>query len=306
MKADILIVDGRHALWRTSDAFKMLSVELGGEIIGTGGIYGFLCLMIRIHQRYGGRTIIAWEGVNNFRKKLYPDYKNKGDMDEEQILMIKDMREQERRLKGILRLLGVEQYCGINCEADDVIGRLSKEHAEDEETLVIIYSGDSDLRQLVQDNIIVVSPGYQGSKDIIYDKERVLTKHEVIPGYIADLKALAGDSSDNVPGVTGIGPKKAAKLINEYGVVEDVIKAAENNDKGWPVGLGEKLRRAIIEEGKNIKLYKELTTIRTYMDMKPVKTKRDKRMLEKHFRAYSFNSLMARTEMQELLSLANG
>jgi DNA polymerase I len=304
MKADTLIVDGRHALWRTSDAFKMLSVELGDKIIGTGGIYGFLCLMIRIHQRYGGKTIIAWEGDNNFRKKLYPLYKNKGMMDEDQVNIIEDMREQEKRLKAILRLLKVEQYYGVGCEADDVIGRLSKENSEDEESLVIIYSGDSDLRQLVKNNVIAVSPGYHGSKDIIYDEERVRDKHGVIPGYIADLKALSGDSSDNIPGISGVGPVRAAKLINKYGVVENIIKSAIDNDKEWP--LGERLRKLIVDEKDNIKLYKELTTIRVYMGMKKIKVKSDERLLEKYFKAYSFNSLMARNEMGELKSLANG
>jgi DNA polymerase-1 len=304
MRADTLIVDGRHALWRTSDAFKMLSVELGDKIIGTGGIYGFLCLMIRIHQRYGGKTVIAWEGNDNFRKKLYPLYKNKGTMDEDQINLIEDMREQEKRLKAILRLLGVEQYYGVGCEADDVIGRLSVERSEDEGNLVVIYSGDSDLRQLVKSNVIVASPGYQGSKDVIYDEERVLDKHSVIPGYIADLKALSGDSSDNIPGIAGVGPVRAAKLINKYGTTENIIKSAIDNDKDWP--LGERLRKLVVDEKDNIKLYKELTTIRTYMDMKSIKIKLDEKMLKRHFSVYSFNSLMARNEMNELMSLSRG
>lgn len=305
MKADVLIIDGRHALWRTSDAFKMLSAEVNGEMIGTGGIYGFLCLAIRIHQKYGGKTIVAWEGKDNFRQVLYPNYKLKRSLDEEQIAIIEDMREQERRLKGILRLMGVEQYYGVKCEADDVIGRLSTEYAKDENSLVIIYSGDSDLRQLVKDNILVASPGYKGANDVVYDKERVLDKHGVVPGNIADLKALAGDSSDGIPGLPGIGAKRAVQLISVYGDVEGVICGAIGNreELEWP--LNEKFKGVVKSNQEMLRLFKELTTIRVTMPMKIVKPRRDKSMLLKHFSAYHFSSLMVKGEMYNIMDIAN-
>jgi len=305
MKADTLIVDGRHALWRTSDAFKMLSAEVGDEVIGTGGMYGFLCLMTRIHQKYGGKTIIAWEGKNNFRKVLYPSYKEKGDIDEEQLAMIEDMREQERRLKGMLRCMGVEQYHGVRCEADDVIGRLSVEKSKNESDLVVIYSGDSDLRQLVTENVVVAAPGYRGAPDVLYDQEQVVDKHGVVPGHVADLKALSGDSSDNIPGVKGIGPKRAVQLIDCYGDVEGVIRGAYGTEAvDWP--LSEKFKNVILQSENEIRLFKELTTIRTDMSMKAVATKRSKSMLLKHFAAYHFSSLMAKGEMYGLMRIANG
>ena len=304
MKADTLIIDGRHALWRTSDAFKMLSAEVGGEIIGTGGMYGFLCLLTRVHQKYGGDVIIAWEGVENFRKKLYPDYKLKPPLDEEQMEIIQDMRDQERRLKGMLRLLGIKQFYGDHCEADDVIGRISLEH-ENDGKLVIIYSGDSDLRQLVTEQVFVVSPGYSGSKDTLYDQELVIDKHKVIPGYISDLKALAGDSSDNIPGVKGIGAVYASKLINVYGGVNQIIDGANGlREEEWP--LSERFKAMITDNVQSILLYKELTTIQRDMPMKEIAVKPDETMLLKHFRAYRFSSLMASGALGELLALAGG
>lgn len=305
MKADILIVDGRHALWRTSDAFKMLSAEVGDEIIGTGGMYGFLCLLIRIHQKYGGKVLVAWEGKENFRRVLYPSYKEKRDVDEEQLAMIEDMREQERRLKGMLRCMGVEQYYGVRCEADDVIGRLSAEHGKNESNLVVIYSGDSDLRQLVTENVVVASPGYRGALDVLYDQEQVVDKHGVIPGHIADLKALSGDSSDNIPGVKGIGPKRAVQLIDCFGDVEGVIRGAKGNESAeWP--LSEKFKDSILQAEDDIRLFKELTTIRINMPMKTIRTKRSRSMLLKHFRAYHFSSLATKGEMRELMRCADG
>jgi len=302
MKANTLIFAGRHLLWRTSDAFKMLSAEVGDETIGTGGMYGFLSVAIKIHQRYGGESMVAWEGHGNFRRDLYPDYKRKDEPDEETLALIQDMAGQEKRLKAMLRLMGVRQYYGDGCEADDVIGRLARE-SEVEGNVVVIYSGDSDLRQLITEQVYTASPGFRGAQDTLYDQERVLEKHGVPPGYIADLKALSGDNSDNIPGIRGIGPVTAAKLIQAFGPVKKVIKGAKESSKDeWPVA--ERFRASIIEGADDILLFKKLTTIRTDMPMKAIKPKRDKGLLIKHLMAYKFRSLIASSEMFELMRLA--
>jgi len=300
MRCDTLIVDGRHALWRTSDAFKTLAAEVGEEMIGTGGMYGFLCLMIRIHQRYGGQVVVAWEGLTNFRKDLYPLYKDKSHLPPEQLLIIEDMRDQEKRLKSMLRAMGVEQYYGVNCEADDVIGRLSKERSANGE-FVIIYSGDSDLRQLVTDNVYTSSPGFRGASDTVYDKHKVQERHKVVPGMIADLKALSGDTSDNIPGLKGIGDVTAAKLINRYGAVENVVTGAEEDVHHWPVA--ERFRKLVLENIGEIRLYKKLTKIRVKMPMKLIALKKSKETLVRHFGIYHFNSLLGASDMFELMTM---
>jgi len=302
MKADIIILDGRHLLWRTVDAFGMLSAELGDVEVATGGIYGFLSVAIRIHQRYGGRVIVAWEGRNNFRYKLYPEYKKKSEPDEERLEFIQEMIDQETRLKAILRAIGVDQYRGIRCEADDVIGSLAHYYAEAKRR-VVIYTGDSDLRQLVDDLVTVVAPGRRGN-DTVFDEEAVIAKHEVSPPRLADLKALAGDSSDNIPGVKGVGPKTAAKLINAYGDIEDVIHAAKINGAAkppWPVA--ERFREAIAEVEDDIRLFKKLTLIDGQRQMRRIEPKRDKKRVIRQLMAYKFRSLMAPAELNELMRM---
>jgi DNA polymerase-1 len=301
MRADTLIVDGRHALWRTSDAFKNLAAEVGNEVMGTGGMYGFLCLMTRIHQKYGGVMVVAWEGVKNFRKDLYPSYKRKDSLPPETIALIEDMAEQEKRLKAILRAMGVEQYYGINCEADDVIGRLSHERSRNDDDLVVIYSGDSDLRQLVKHNVFVASPGYRGAKDTVYDIEKVYEKHKVGPDRIADLKALSGDTSDNIPGVKGIGAVTASKLIIKYGAVESVIDGAASDKKEWPVS--ERFRGLILEKTDAIKLYKDLTTIRRDMPMGVINIAKDREKVMNYLKLYHFSSLLTHSDMHLLMGM---
>jgi len=300
LKTDILIIDGRNLLWRTSDAFSDLSTVVGGEEIGTGGIYGFLSILIRIFNRYGGRVIIAWEGKNNFRYKLYPEYKKRAEPDSDRQEMIADLREQERRLKAILRAMGVEQYFGTNCEADDVMGRLAAFY-EQTKSQVVIYTGDSDLRQLVCKRIAVVAPGFKG-QETVYNAEQVKVKHGVAPKRLADLKALSGDSSDNIPGVRGIGQKTAEVLIGKYKGVEGVIKGAKKDTDGWPVA--ERFRSSILEAIEDIRLYKKLTKIDLNAGMKAIAPKRSQRLLVRHLKAYRFASLIAPLELGTLMKMS--
>lgn len=300
MKNHFLIIDGRNLLWRCSDAFKDLSVAIDGREISTGGMYGFLSILLSIHERYGGRPIVAWEGKNNFRFKLYPKYKDKGEIDPDRQEFIEELREQEKRLKSILRAVGVRQYSGLRCEADDVIGTLSRRIKQN----TIIYSADSDLRQLVTSKVRVVAPGYRGSGEKIYDFKAVLDKHGVEPTLISDLKALSGDSSDNIPGIRGIGEKTAAKLINAYGSVDMVVKAAKlfvrdsSSVLNWPVAP--RFADSITENAKELRLYKKLTTIRTKVVLKPIKRKVNRDTLARQLRVYRFFSLIEGSDLWKL------
>jgi len=302
MKADLLILDGRHLMWRTSSAFSELSAKVNGQHIGTGGLYGFLNVAQIIYNRYGGRTVVAWEGSGNFRYDLYPDYKRRPEPDEDRLEVLHDMDCQELRLKAVLRALGVEQFLGKGCEADDVIGRLaSSDVAKRGHT--VIYSGDSDLRQLVNDQVTCVSPGFRG-KDTVYDKEAVIEKYGMLPKRLADLKALAGDSSDNIPGIHQIGEVTAKKLLAVYVDVEDVIRAAHDGDADWPIA--QRFRERIIENADNIRVFKKLTTILTDGGMDTIPTKRNKKRVIQYFQAYRFRSLLAAAELNSLMSMGNG
>lgn len=288
-------------LWRCADAFRQLTAEVDGEEVGTGGVYGFLSICLKIHNRYGGVTFVAWEAKrrrDNFRFGLYPEYKNKGEPDEDTLELIKDMAVQEKRLMLMLRLMGVRQYMGVCCEADDVIGRLASTFGKKQ---VIIYSGDSDLRQLVTDNIIAVSPGYRGARDQVYTPSQVEEKHGVPPEYIADLKALGGDGSDNIPGVPGIGPKYAAKAIVALGGVEQIIKAAQRGSE-WPIA--ERFKPLVVKHAANIRLFKKLTTIKTDAGMRPIEPTRDKKRLIQHLMVYKFRSMMGPAELGGLMKMA--
>lgn len=301
-KPKLLILDGRHLLWRSSDAFSTLSAEINGREIGTGGIYGFLSIALRIHRKYGGRTVVAWEGKNNFRYKLYPEYKQRPEPDDEKLLLLQDMREQEQRIKAILRAMGVRQYSGMNCEADDVIATLATRWTKNGTKQAIIYTGDSDLRQLVTYYITVIAPARKG-RDVKYDSEAVVDKYLFAPKYIADIKALAGDSSDNIPGAKGIGEKYATELIRKYGDVKKIIKVAKSKSSKvhWPIP--ERFRKVIVDSRKEILLFKKLTTVQTDADMKEIKIKRDQKRVVGYLKLYKMLSLISPPELSGLMKM---
>ena len=299
-KCDLLVSHGRHLLYRCTDAFKVLSAEVDGRNIPTGGVYGFLNTAIRTHARYGGtRVAVAWEGKGNFRLKLYPHYKGRDEVtDDARLEAARDMIAQEALLVELLQAVGVEQYKGKGCEADDVIGRLATEARTNGQT-VYIYSGDSDLRQLVTDGIKTVSHTPKG--DAVYDEAVVIARHGVPPSLIAELKAIAGDSSDRIPGARGIGPVTAATLLSHYGSLEAVLAAAENSVPDWPET---QRRRAIIAAAADdIRMFAELTRVRTDKAWTRVAPARSQARVVEMMRDLRFRSLLAPAELHQIMNL---
>lgn len=305
-KSDLLLIDGRHLLYRVTDAFGDLEVEVDGESYPTGGIYGFLNVAIRIHQVYGGRVVVAWEGDRrNFRLDLMPSYKGRDQpMDEEKAEFISEMGAQEVWLKHILRSAGIRQYLGVNCEADDVIGNLATKVAARNKR-VYIYSGDSDLRQLIHERedgggVWTISPGMRRTGDKTYGPAEVQEKHGVPPELISDLKALSGDNSDNIPGVKGIGPKTAAQLLNHYGSLETVMGMAAAGSDDWPVA---QRHRAAINDTPELELYHRLTSIKLDCDMELISPERRQADVVEQLKRFKFRSLAGPAELHQLMRM---
>lgn len=303
MKCDMLIIDGRHMLYRTSDAFSDLSTEIDGVDVPTGGIYGFLNVLLKIHARWGGKVVVAWEGKDNFRVVEYPQYKGKDKpIDPDKLEFIKEMFQQEHFLKLILRSAGVRQYEGVGCEADDVMGRLAYQVGERGGHKVIIYTGDSDLRQCVYpDRVWTVSPSKGKIKERMYGPDEVFEKDGVKPDDIPLLKALAGDGSDNIPGVRGIGPKTAAILVNHYGDLEDIIVAACRENEDWPVA--KRFQLSVANVRKDLALFLRLTTIKVDCGMKAIETQKRQADVVQLLHAFKFRSLAGPAELHGLMKM---
>lgn len=327
LRADTLIVDGRHLLWRAADVHSDLSAPVDGVDIPTGGIYGFLSVLIRVHARYGGHVVVTWEGQGrddssggirppNFRFELYPAYKKKDqEIPSDQIEFVDEMIGQECRLKLMLQALGVKQYMGIGCEGDDVTGRLAREESE-AGRIVVIYSGDGDLHQLlVYPNVYVAAPNTVGRKvsDRIYgngltakQKDDGLLeaseKHGVPVALLAALKALIG-GKDNLPGVPGVGKKWGTELLNHYGSLTSVLRAARSEEMGdWP--LTPRLRGLVASSALDVIRYYKVAQIQTNVDIELIAPVRNQKLVLEMLRVYRFQSLAAPAEFHALMALA--
>lgn len=297
-QAEKLIIDGRNLLYRTADAFVDLSAEVNGETMGTGGMYGFLSCLIKIHSRYGGDVYVAWEGKRsrNFRRALYPDYKKRSEPDEEKLAFLADMAKQEIRLRALLRALGVRQYQGGDCEADDVMAWLAcSDEAPGYGARTLLYTGDSDLRALVHDGSILVASHGRGG-DTLYDESAVREKHGVPASLLPHQKALAGDTSDGIPGLAGIGAKTASALLLEHGDLHGVIKAA----KGDSWSSTKRHRERVLADADKALLYLSLTTLRIGAKVIEIPVELDIPRARKYLGLYKFRSLMLASEFARL------
>lgn len=212
-----LLIDGNSIINR---AYYGIRNMYSNEGIPTNAIYGFINKLLSKIEELSPEYIVVCFDISkkNFRHEIYEDYKgNRGSTDEE-------LKVQFPILKQILKNMNISIFEKEGYEADDLLGIFSNVFYKNNISSYI-YSGDRDLLQLVNDNIFVC---YEGKNNKIYDYELVKNDMNVEPKYVIDLKAIMGDSSDNIPGIKGIGEKGAVKLINEYGNLENILENVDN------------------------------------------------------------------------------
>lgn len=224
MKSDFVIFDGSSVLVRAYFA----TVYPGRPIRAHEGVYtnavmGFLNMMFSaLSQFHPSHCYVAWdESRNTFRKTLYPEYKGtRGELPE-------PLLHQFDTMQTVLSAIGMCHGSHPDFEADDLMGTMAMK-AREEGLGVVILTGDRDALQLVRDEV-TVGIMKRGMTDIsLYTPAALHAEYGVTPAQMIDLKGLMGDSSDNIPGIPGIGPKTAAKLIREYHSVENLLGHAEN------------------------------------------------------------------------------
>lgn len=217
----IVLVDGFALIFRAYFAIPTTLSTTSGE--QTNAIYGFAAMLLDVLQkRKPTHVAIALETGKTFRHELYADYKGT------RAKMPEDLREQLERVNELIAALNIPIEMQDLYEADDIIGTLSAELA-DQGHEVFVITGDSDLLQLARPGVTVVLPGARRFGELReYGVDEVIERYGFGPEFVPDYKALVGDTSDNIPGVPGIGDKTAKKLIAEFGTVEEIFANQEN------------------------------------------------------------------------------
>lgn len=246
----VVLIDGHSILNR---AFYGVPDLTNSEGHHTNAVYGFLNIMFKIlEEEQPDALIVAFdEKKPTFRHQMYDAYKGTRKP------MLPELAEQVPMIQKLLRAMHIQIAVLPGYEADDVIGTLAKQ-GEAEGCQVSVISGDRDLLQLASANIKIRIPKTKGGKTEIedYTEREVKEKYLVTPTEFIDVKALMGDTSDNIPGVPSIGEKTATKLIAEYGSIEAVYENAANVKPP-------RAAKAILEHFESAKLSKVLATIDT-------------------------------------------
>jgi len=185
----------------------------------TAGVYGFASILLRIFEQENPDYLaVVFDKGKTFRHEMYEDYKGT------RAKMPDDLRSQVERMREIVDAFNIPRLERENYEADDVLGSVARWASEEMGLGVKIITGDKDLLQLVTDQVVVNLAGSHLSDAKDYFPEDVEKKLGVSPDKVVDFKALCGDSSDNIPGVRGIGEKTATKLLKEYGNLEGIFE----------------------------------------------------------------------------------
>lgn len=237
----LLLIDGNAMMHRAYHALPPLTTPDGKP---AHVVYGFVSMILRLYQDLKPSHIaVAFDRPGpTFRNTLYKEYQVQRPKMED------DFISQIRMVHDMVAAFGIPFYEADGFEADDVIGTICKQSNNKKIDKVTIVTGDRDILQLVDDAFVECYMPTKGlSEGKIFGEKETVERIGVKPALIPDYKALAGDSSDNYPGVPGIGPKTAIKLLSKYKTLQNMLKTTEFTT----------------EQQQSARLSHELATIRT-------------------------------------------
>jgi DNA polymerase I len=278
----LILVDGSSYLYRAFHAMPELKTSRGEP---TGAIYGVTNMLRKLLADYDPAYVaVVFDAKGKtFRDDIFPEYKaNRPPMPEELATQIES-------IYAIVGALGLPLLQVENVEADDVIGTLARQ-AADRGMHTLVSTGDKDIAQLVDENVTLVNT----MTETRLDRGAVLDKFGVPPERIVDYLALVGDSVDNIPGVPGVGPKTAAKWLQQYGSLDALVAhAAEIGGK-----VGESLRAGLAR----LPLSRELATIKCDVALDPTPEELRRRPADRE----RLRELYARLEFKSWLAELGG
>lgn len=234
MTKHLLIIDGMALLFRSFFASAVMNQFIRLEDgTPTNGVQGFARHVLTAQSLIRPTHIaICWDmGMHTFRNDLFEGYKANRPAPPEEMVPQFDMA------KEVSEMLGWTNFGIKGIEADDLIGSMVSKWKED--ATITIISGDKDLLQLLNPNTTVALTKKGYTEYDVYTEERFLMEYDIQPAQFAHVKAFMGDASDGYPGVKGIGPKTALKLIQQFGSIEGVLGALPTLKPGQRIKIGE-------------------------------------------------------------------
>jgi DNA polymerase-1 len=282
----LFLIDGNSLVYRAFFALPESIATSKGE--PTNAIFGFASMLVKILTEYGSApTLVVWDAGWSGREEVYAEYKaerkSRPDL----------LREQWPAMEPLVEAFGYRNVKVDGYEADDVIATLATQ-ARQKGVEVMIVTGDRDTFQLIEPGVEVMATSRGITETKIYDRQAVIDRYGIPPELIPDFYGLKGDTSDNIPGVPGIGDKTAAQLLNEYGDLEGVLSHVDEIS-------GAKRKQNLTEHAEDARVSKRLATsvrdVPLDIDVKECAAEApDRSNLREMFRRYELREPLRRLE----------
>jgi DNA polymerase-1 len=248
MSDELFLIDGNSLAYRAFFALpESIATSTG---VPTNAIFGFASMLVKILTDYGPKaTVVVWDAGDTGRREIYADYKaqrtSRPDL----------LKEQWPALAPLVEAFGYKNLSVQGYEADDVIASIVERARHEQPPIpVMVVTGDRDAYQLVDDGTVKIMTTSRGITDTrVYDREGVIERYGIPPELVPDFIGLKGDTSDNIPGVPGIGDKTAAELLQRFGSLESVLEHVEEIS-------GAKRKQNLIEHAEDARTSKLLAT----------------------------------------------
>ncbi|MDQ2939738.1 MAG: DNA polymerase I, partial [Actinomycetota bacterium] len=286
MSDELFLIDGNSLAYRAFFALPESIATADGR--PTNAIFGLASMLVKIITEHDPKAVVvAWDAGMSGREKQYEDYKAQRKPRPDLL------SDQWPHLMPLVEAFGYENVKVEGYEADDVIASLVR-RAREQKIQVMVVSGDRDVYQVVEDGVRVMTTSRGITDTKIYDRDGVIERYGVPPELVTDLIGLKGDTSDNIPGVPGIGDKTAAQLLQEFGSLEDVLA---NVDKV----SGAKRKQNLTDHADDARVSKQLATmhfdIETGLDLEQLMSAEpDRSSLREFTREFELRAILERLE----------
>jgi DNA polymerase-1 len=286
---ELFLIDGNSLAYRAFFALpESIATSTG---VPTNAIFGFASMLVKILTDYGPKaTVVVWDAGSSGRKEVYSEYKaqraSRPDL----------LKEQWPALEPLVEAFGYRNLAVDGYEADDVIASIvERARHGDPPVPVMVVTGDRDAYQLVDDGLVRIMTTSRGITDTrVYDRDGVIERYGIPPELVPDFIGLKGDTSDNIPGVPGIGDKTAAELLQRFGSLETVLESIDEIS-------GAKRKQNLTEHADAARISKLLATIKRDIPIELdiasfVSEQPDRSRLRDVFRQYELREPLRRLE----------
>src|SRR5215472_5817148 len=249
MPDELFLIDGNSLAYRAFFALpESIATSTG---MPTNAIFGFASMLVKILTDYGPKaTVVVWDAGDTGRREVYSEYKaqrrSRPDL----------LKEQWPAFEPLVEAFGYRNLAVEGFEADDVIASIVERARSSEPSVpVMVVTGDRDAYQLVGDGVRIMTTSRGITDTRVYDREGVVERYGIPPELVPDFIGLKGDTSDNIPGVPGIGDKTAAELLQRFGSLEAVLDHIADIS-------GAKRKQNLTEHAEDARVSKQLATVK--------------------------------------------